>query len=294
MTFDEYIAAFPTPTQAVLKKLRALVLKAAPGASETISYKMPTFVLNGTLLHFAAYAKHIGVYGASSKTLANELAPYTAGRGTLRFALDAPLPVSLLTKLVKVRAEENAVAQRSGKDFATQAAFEKWLAANYAKNKGLWLVFAKKGSGLTRVSYPEAVEVALRFGWIDGQAAPLDEKRWLQRFTPRGTRSKWSKINVGKVEALMAAGTMHEAGLAEVERAKADGRWAAAYAPPSEMTVHPEFKKALAANKRAKTAFEKISKSVRYSMLFRVHDAKKPETRARRIEGFIKTLSGTP
>lgn len=185
-------------------------------------------------------------------------------------------------------------AERITKDFATYAAWEKWLAANHSKSDGLWLVFAKKDSGLTRVTYKEAVEVALRFGWIDGQAATLDEKRWIQRFTPRAARSKWSKINVGKVEALIASGMMHAAGLAEVERAKADGRWAAAYAPPSQMTVHPEFEKALAANKKAKAAFEKISKSVRFSMLFRVHDAKKAETRARRIEGFIQTLSGKP
>lgn len=115
MTVDDYIEAFPAPTQAALKKLRALVRKAAPTATESISYKMPTYTLNGTLLHFAGYANHIGVYGAASAALAKELEAYKAGRGTLRFALDAPLPVSLLTKIVKTRVKENTQRKASPK-----------------------------------------------------------------------------------------------------------------------------------------------------------------------------------
>ena len=141
------------------------------------------------------------------------------------------------------------------------------------------------------MTYLEAVEVALCFGWIDGLVRKADEEGWrLQRFTPRRARSKWSQINVGRAEALIAAGRMRPAGLAEVERAKADGRWDDAYAPPSRMEVPEDVRAALDASPAAAAAFETLTKSQRYSILWRVHDAKRPETRERRIAKYVAML----
>jgi uncharacterized protein YdeI (YjbR/CyaY-like superfamily) len=177
------------------------------------------------------------------------------------------------------------------KEFKTAAAWERWLAKNYGKEDGIWLKFAKKASGLTTVTYPEALDVALCYGWIDGQTRGLDESYHLQRFTPRRARSKWSKINREKVAALAAAGRMQPPGLAEVERAKADGRWEAAYDPPSKIQPTPDLLAALDANPKAKTLFEQLTRTNRYAILYQVQDAKRPETRARRIEKFVSMLN---
>lgn len=174
--------------------------------------------------------------------------------------------------------------------FPSKAAFEEWLEANHENADGLWIKFAKKGSGIKTVTYTEAVDVALCFGWIDGLVNKLDEHYYLQRFTPRRPRSKWSQINRDKAEALVAAGAMRPAGLREIERAKADGRWAAAYASPSKMEVPDDLRAALQANPKAGAFFEQISKTNRYAILYRVHDAKRPETRARRIAQFVAML----
>lgn len=174
--------------------------------------------------------------------------------------------------------------------FATPAKFEAWLKKSYDSVEGIWLVLAKKGAGEKTVAYAEAVEVALCWGWIDGQTRTLDEHYYRVKFTPRGARSKWSQINVGRVEALTATGRMQPPGLAEVERAKADGRWAAAYAPPSTAEVPEDFAIALAKNKRASATFETVSKSNRFAIIYRVNDAKRPETRARRIKKFVEML----
>ncbi len=141
-----------------------------------------------------------------------------------------------------------AVADAPTIAFRDQPAFRTWLAAHHREQDGIWLKLAKKGSGIPSVTYAEAVVVALCFGWIDGQARSVDETSYVQRFTPRRSRSKWSKINIGRVEALVAAGEMTPAGLAEVERAKADGRWAAAYDPPSTAAVPEDLQAALDAN----------------------------------------------
>lgn len=179
--------------------------------------------------------------------------------------------------------------------FASAAAFEAWLEASHASSDGIWLEFAKKGSGVASVTYAEAVEVALCFGWIDGQVKRSDEDGFYrQRFTPRRARSRWSQINVERAEGLIAAGRMRPAGLAEVERAKADGRWADAYAPPSRMTVPDDLAAALAASPAAAAAFEGLSKSARYAILWQVGDAKRPETRARRIAKFVAELEAGP
>ena len=170
------------------------------------------------------------------------------------------------------------------------AALEAWFEAEHASADELWLEFAKKGNPTPSVTYPEAVEAALCFGWIDGKAEKGPEGGRRQRFTPRRARSKWSQINVDRAEALIVSGRMRPAGLAEVERAKADGRWADAYAPPSRMEVPDDLRAALDAVPPAASAFEALTKSQRYSILYRVHDAKRPETRERRIANFVAML----
>lgn len=172
--------------------------------------------------------------------------------------------------------------------FESRGAWAAWLAEHGADSPdGLWLKLAKKGNPVGSVSYAEALEEALRVGWIDGQKRPVDEAWWLQRFTPRRPRSKWSRRNVTAAEALIAEGRMEPAGQAEVDRAKADGRWAAAYEAQSEMTVPPDLRAALDADPPAAAAFAALNRANRYAILFRVHDAKRPETRARRIAKFV-------
>lgn len=174
--------------------------------------------------------------------------------------------------------------------FESQYAFEKWLAKEHKSSDGIWLKIAKKGSGIPTVSYQEALEVALCFGWIDGQRKRYDDDYYVQRFTPRRSRSKWSKINVDKVGELITAGKMKPAGLAEIERAKADGRWDAAYDSQTTATVPDDLAVALQRNFKAAVTFETLTSSQRYSILYQVRDAKRPETRARRIEKFVDML----
>jgi len=171
--------------------------------------------------------------------------------------------------------------------FKTPGAWEKWLEANHAKSAGVWMQIAKKASGLSSATYQEALDVALCYGWIDGQKRPFDERTWLQRFTPRGPRSIWSKINTAKADALIKSGRMRAAGLAAIESAKASGRWESAYQPWSNPDVPPELQAALDARPNAKAFFETLRGANRYGVIFRVQTAKKPETRAKRIADFI-------
>ena len=175
--------------------------------------------------------------------------------------------------------------------FADGEAWGKWLATNHASSLGVRLKIAKKGCPEPSVTYAEAVEVSLAWGWIDGQKGAIDDWWWLQRFTPRGPRSPWSQINRDKALALIASGAMKAPGLAEVERAKQDGRWAAAYASPSRAEVPPDLAAALAANPQAARFFETLEARNRYAVLYRVQTAKKPETRARRIATFVAMLA---
>jgi uncharacterized protein YdeI (YjbR/CyaY-like superfamily) len=153
------------------------------------------------------------------------------------------------------------------------------------------LKFAKKDSGIPSVYYPQALEVALCYGWIDGQLKRLDERYYLQRFTPRRPGSKWSKINCGKATALIECGKMKPAGLRQVEAAKSDGRWDAAYPSPGDAAVPDDLRAALAKKPRAAEFFETLNGRNRYTILFYIHDAKKPETRARRVAHILKMLS---
>ena len=175
--------------------------------------------------------------------------------------------------------------------FESRAGWEQWLEANHERTDGLWIKFAKKASGIDTVVYAEAVEVALCFGWIDGQANSLDEQWYLQRFTPRRARSKWSQINCARAEALIEKGAMRPAGLREVERAKQDGRWEAAYPGPTKIEVPDDLRAALDANLVAAESFEQLNASNRYAVLYRIHDAKRADTRARRIEQFVAMLA---
>jgi uncharacterized protein YdeI (YjbR/CyaY-like superfamily) len=175
--------------------------------------------------------------------------------------------------------------------FATHGAWEAWLDEHHAASEGLWLKIAKKGSGIETVSYPEALEVALCYGWIDGQKASFDDRYWLQRFTPRRSRSKWSKVNRQKATELIERGAMKPAGLREVERAKADGRWDGAYDAQSTATVPDDLRRELEKNDAAREFFQTLNSANRYAILYQIGDAKKPETRARRIEKFVAMLA---
>lgn len=175
--------------------------------------------------------------------------------------------------------------------FETAAKFEAWLRKNHAISDGIWLGIAKKGGNARSVSYVEAVEIALCWGWIDGQKKKLDENHALQRFTRRRPRSAWSKINVDRVAALTESGRMQPSGQAEVDKAKADGRWARAYDPQSTMTVPDDFAAALQKNTAAAATFAGLTRSQTFSFLYRINEAKKPETRAARIERFVYLLA---
>jgi uncharacterized protein YdeI (YjbR/CyaY-like superfamily) len=175
--------------------------------------------------------------------------------------------------------------------FADTAAWNKWLEEHHAASPGVWLKIAKKASGIATVNHAEALEEALCYGWIDGQRAPHDESFFLQRFTPRRPRSKWSQVNRDKVIKLIAAGRMKPAGLAQIEAAKQDGRWEAAYAPQSSQAIPEDFQRALEQNPAAYEFFKTLRGTRRYSFLYRIQDAKRPETRARRIEQFVAMLA---
>jgi uncharacterized protein YdeI (YjbR/CyaY-like superfamily) len=174
--------------------------------------------------------------------------------------------------------------------FKSKRDWAAWLDTNHRKNAGLWLRLAKKDSGLRSVSYKEALEVALCYGWIDGQKRPESEQAWLQKFLPRSSKSIWSKINREKAQTLIASGEMKAAGLEAIELARKNGRWAAAYDSPSRATVPADFQAALDANPRAAAFFNRIDRANRYAVLWRIQTVKKAETRARKIEQFIGML----
>ena len=174
--------------------------------------------------------------------------------------------------------------------FADQAALAAWLDRQPRDHRGIWLKLAKKGAGIASVTQKEAVDTGLCHGWIDGLLNPYDARFYLIRFTPRRAKSKWSQINVERAGALIEAGRMRPAGLAEVEAAKADGRWADAYPPHSRAEPPPALQAALDANPKAAAFFTTLKGANRYALIYRVLDAKKPETRAKRIAQFVAML----
>lgn len=175
-------------------------------------------------------------------------------------------------------------------DCPDEATWERWLDANHDSSAGVWLRFAKKASGRSSVTHAQALEHALRYGWIDGQVRPYDDASWLVRFTPRGPRSKWSQRNRDKVTELIAQGRMKPAGLAQVAAAQEDGRWEAAYPPQSAAPVPDDFQRALDANPAAGKFFATLTGATRYAFLYRLHHVTKPETRAKRIADYIELL----
>jgi uncharacterized protein YdeI (YjbR/CyaY-like superfamily) len=175
--------------------------------------------------------------------------------------------------------------------FKTKKAWATWLERNHAKSPGIWMRFMKKATGEKSITYDEALEVALCYGWIDGQGKSEGERSHIQKWVPRRKRSIWSKRNTEKALALIESGDMKPAGLAEIERAKADGRWEAAYDSPSRATVPPDLEAALKKKPRAQKFFETLNSTNRYAILHRIQTAKKPETRERRIEQFVEMLA---
>lgn len=175
--------------------------------------------------------------------------------------------------------------------FATARAFDAWLRKNHASSDGIWLLIAKAGAEKPTVTYPQAVDIALCHGWIDGQKKALDDQYWLQRFTPRRARSLWSKTNREKAEALIASGRMQPSGMAEIARAQDDGRWQAAYDGARTAVVPPDLQAALDARPEARAFFARLDSANRYAVLWRVQTAKRPETRLRRIEVLVEMLA---
>ncbi|MFT3894027.1 MAG: YdeI/OmpD-associated family protein [Anaerolineales bacterium] len=174
--------------------------------------------------------------------------------------------------------------------FESKKKWADWLAKQHNKSTGVWLKIGKKGIGISSVTYEEALDVALCYGWIDGQKKGFDDQFWLQKFTPRGAKSIWSKINTEKAEKLIASGEMKPAGLKAIEAAKQDGRWEAAYHSQKTIGVPEDFLSALEKNKKAKAFFETLKSANRYAFLFRLQTAKKAETREKRIRQFVEML----
>lgn len=174
--------------------------------------------------------------------------------------------------------------------FANKKKWADWLAKQYDKSAGVWLKLAKKNSGIVSITYEESLDVALCYGWIDGQKGSFDDQYWLQKFTPRGLKSVWSKVNTEKVERLIASGEMKPAGLKVIEMAKQDGRWDAAYSSQKNISMPEDFQLALNKNKKAKDFFATLKSAERYSFLFRIQTAKKAEARAKRIQQFVELL----
>lgn len=175
--------------------------------------------------------------------------------------------------------------------FASQTEWESWLGQNGSTSSEAWLRLAKKGTGQRTVTYEQALESALCYGWIDGQKKAESEQYWLQRFTPRSAKSIWSKLNKDRAEALIAAGRMRPPGMCEIERARKDGRWKAAYTSASNSIVPDDLQMALDANPGAKIFFATLNSRNRYAILFRIQNAKRPETRVRKIEEFVDMLN---
>ena len=200
------------------------------------------------------------------------------------------LPKKIAKKPVQ-RAKPAPKAELPVHAFATPAAFERWLKVQHAASSGIWLHLMKKASGVASVTYHEALDVALCWGWIDGQVKPRDAASWLRKFTPRGARSTWSKINRSKALALVDAGRMQQAGLEQLQRAQRDGRWEAAYDSPSNAKPPADFAKALAASPAAVEFFKTLNSANRYAVLYRVQAPKNAETRERKIRELVAMLA---
>jgi uncharacterized protein YdeI (YjbR/CyaY-like superfamily) len=191
---------------------------------------------------------------------------------------------------VKKKTAVTGSAPGAIRGFKTRKDFAAWLEKNHKTSPALWVRIAKKNSGVSSITYAEGVEVALCYGWIDAQKLPEDESAWLQRFMPRRPRSIWSKVNREKVLALISSGEMKPAGLEEIERARKDGRWEAAYDSPSAAAMPADFEKELDRHPKAKAFYKTLNRASSYAITWRIQTAKKPETRERRIKTFVEML----
>ncbi len=187
--------------------------------------------------------------------------------------------------------KSSEIAEYKVLSFKTTVAFEKWLAKNHNKVKGIWMRYFKKDSGEKTITHKEALDVALCYGWIDGQADKYDDVSWLVKFTPRGAKSIWSKRNTENIERLTSLGKMKPPGLEEVEKAKADGRWERAYDAQSTMQIPADLVKQLSKNKKAKAFFDTLNKTNKFAIVWRLQTAKKPETREKRLKVILEMLS---
>jgi|GEM_PF-230026 len=230
----------------------------------------------GTFHCYAAGAS--GKDGISALPTSRDVTEYTRTSQIVKFGGESIL------KMKRCEASEEA------RLFATAANWETWLEKNHRKSNGQWVRLAKKGSSLQSVTYAEALEIALCYGWIDGQKRGESEHAWLQRFLPRSAKSIWSKINCGKATALITNGRMKPAGLEAVKAAKKDGRWEPAYDSPKGATVPKDFQAALNASPRARDFFRTLDGANRYAVLFRIQTVKKEETRVRKIREFVEML----
>ena len=176
-------------------------------------------------------------------------------------------------------------------EFKTAESFETWLEKHHDNSSGLWLKIFKKDSGMLTITYPEALDIALCYGWIDGQKKAYDEQSWLQKFCPRTAKSIWSKVNIGNVERLINNAKMRPAGFKAVENAKTDSRWEKAYDSPSKMTIPDDFLKELGNNKNAEEFFKSLNKTNLFAIGFRLQTAKKQETREKRMKAIIDKLA---
>jgi len=215
----------------------------------------------------------------------NAAAKNTRSKGKLRPR--APAAGAIATK---APAAADASAELPILRCETPSEFARWLSSHHASSRGIWLRLMKKASGSASVTYQEALDVAIAWGWIDGQLKPFDEHSWLRKFSPRGPRSTWSKINRDKALALIASQQMQPPGLEQVEQAKRDGRWEAAYDSQSKATVPPDLTAALALSPRAAAFFQTLDARNRYAVLYRVQTPKKPETRERKIRELVAML----
>jgi uncharacterized protein YdeI (YjbR/CyaY-like superfamily) len=193
------------------------------------------------------------------------------------------------SKVVKTKAGRSSVTAET-RLFKDQTAWAAWLDKNHTRSSGVWLRLAKKNSGLTSITYAEALDIALCYGWIDGQKKPESDQAWLQRFCPRSVKSIWSKINRERALALTENGRMMPAGYEAIAQAKSNGRWDSAYDSPSRATVPDDFQAALDASPQANAFFMNLDRANRYAILFRIQTGKKPETRTRNIQKFIGML----
>lgn len=309
-TTAAYLRALPPQHRKALMQLRAHILSAAPGATAHFGYGMPGFKYNGHPLVYTGAAKdHVALYGAVPAGLQHRLKGFTVTKGSIQFKPNKPLPAAMLKAIVKAKVAEidarwpgrgkaakkqdlgsNGPEQPPVLSFETAQAWHAWLKKNGSASNGVFLQLGKKNSGLRSVTAPEALEVALCHGWIDAIRKPKDERTFLQRYVPRGPRSIWSQMNKKKVEELIAAGLMLPAGLAAVEQAKKNGQWELAYAPASTMAVPSDLQAELDRNQKAAAFFATLKSNNRYAVLHRLHTAKKPETRAKRLQQFIGML----